>query len=104
MTVMPVITPVDEAREVEIEAELLTPQEVAETLRSALGPDVSEDQIARAASALQMAQAERWEQLPKDINPDMGFNLGFLPCSETCWMGRQVLIEGATFRVFRQRS
>ena len=35
---------------------------------------------------------------------EMGYHYRFLSCSETCWLGRKVLVEGETFRVFRQRE
>ncbi|HET7771288.1 MAG TPA: hypothetical protein VFN74_21135 [Chloroflexota bacterium] len=104
MSALSVTAPTSEAMEPATGVGLLTPQEVADTLRSILGPDVPETQIARATAALEAAQDARWERLPKEIHEDMGFNLGFLPCSETCWMGRQVLTEGATFQVFRLRA
>ena len=82
---------------------LLSDQEVTDALRAALGTTVGDAQLAAAVAALRAAEAATWEQLPPEINPDMGYNYRFLSCTETCWLGRQVLIEGATFRIFKQR-
>jgi hypothetical protein len=85
-------------------AGLLDLEETTAVLRRALGDGVREDQIRAAAAAIKVAEEARWEALPPGINPDMGYNFDFLSCTETCWLGRQVLIEGATFRVFRLRE
>jgi len=81
----------------------LSDEEVIDILRGALGTVVGSRQLAAAVAALRAAEAAKWEQLPPEINPDMGFNYGFLPCTEICWLGRKVLIEGVSFRIFRQR-
>jgi len=86
------------------EVGLLRPDETAAILHQTLGNLVPEARLTAAASALRVAVDARWEQLPPEINPDMGFNFPFLACTETCWLGRQVLIERATFRVFRLRE
>ena len=83
---------------------LLDLEETAAVLRRALGSAVGEDQVQAAAAAIKVAEGARWEALPPGIHPDMGFNYSFLSCTETCWLGRQVLIEGATFRLFRLRE
>jgi len=73
-------------------------------LRQSLGNFVPEERLTAAALALQGAIDARWEQLPPEINPELGFHFPFLVCTETCWLGRQILVEGATFRVFRLRE
>jgi hypothetical protein len=83
---------------------LLSDEQTAAVLRGALGGAVTEAQVQAAVAALREAAQRGWDQLPPEISPDMGYNFQFLSCTETCWLGRQVLIEGATFRVFRQRS
>jgi hypothetical protein len=83
---------------------LLSAEEAKEALRAALGESVADQQLDAAIAALHAAEAARWEVLPPDINPDMGYNFQFLSCSETCWLGRPVLIDGATFRVYRLRE
>ena len=83
---------------------LLSAEETKSVLRTAFGAAIQEESLDAAIAALQAAQAEKWEQLPPGIDPDMGYNYHFLSCSETCWLGRQILLEGATFRVFRLRE
>jgi hypothetical protein len=83
---------------------LLPPAEEVAILRGALGDAIPEQRPAAAAAALDRAEAARWETLPPTVNPDVGFNCGFLVCAETCWLGRQILIEGPHFRIFRQRD
>ncbi len=73
-------------------------------LRAALGSVAGDEQLEAAVAALRAAEAARWEQLPPEIHPDMGYHYRFLSCTETCWLGRQILVEGATFRIFRQRE
>ena len=85
-------------------AGLLDEAETAEALRSALGGQISEAQLQAAVAALKAAEVAKWEQLPPEINADMGYHFRFLSCTETCWLGRQVLVEGATFRIFRMRE
>lgn len=82
---------------------LLTDEEVVATLRRVLGDAVPEARLAAAAAALQEAEAAQWEALPANISEDMGFNY-FVVCRETCWLAREILLFGSTFRVFRQRS
>lgn len=86
------------------DAGLLTDAEIAEALRAALGEGVAGAQLAAASAALRAAEAAKWEQLPPEIHPDVGFHYGFVRCTTSCWLGYQVLVEGATFRVFRQRA
>jgi hypothetical protein len=84
---------------------LLSDEEITGVLRGALRDYlVSDALLAEAVAALRAAEAARWEQLPPEIDPDMGYHYRFLSCSETCWLGRKVLIDGETFRVFRQRE
>ena len=84
---------------------LLSDEEIAGALRGALrGAAVSDAQLAAAVAAIRAAEAAKWQQLPPEIDADMGYHYGFLSCAETCWLGRKVLLEGATFRVFRQRE
>ena len=97
------ITAIPDAQTVSEEG-LLTDEEVAGVLRGVLGPAVPEAELLAAAAALRAAAAAKWELLPPGIHPDMGFNYDFLSCTETCWLGRQILVEGATFRIFKQRS
>jgi hypothetical protein len=85
------------------EVGLLSVEETVSTLQQVLGDIVPEDRLREAAFVLKQAEAARWEALPPDINPDMGFNF-FVVCRETCWLARQILIEGATFRIFRLRD
>ncbi|HET7767986.1 MAG TPA: hypothetical protein VFN74_04365 [Chloroflexota bacterium] len=86
------------------EVGLLAADEVKSVLRDALGGAATEAQLDDAVARLQAAEVAKWEQLPPEIDPDMGYNFRFLSCSETCWLGRQVLLEGATFRVFKLRE
>ncbi len=86
------------------EVGLLSAEEMKEVLRAALSGAVSDEQLEAAVAALRAAEAARWEQLPPEIHPDMGYHYQFLSCTETCWLGRQILIEGATFRIFRRRE
>ncbi len=83
---------------------LLRPDETVALLRQTLGDLVPEERLKAAASTLQGAVDARWEQLPPEINPEVGFHFPFLVCTETCWLGRQIIMEGATFRVFRLRE
>lgn len=89
---------------VSAEQGLLTDEEAIAILRRALGDAVSGAQLSAAVASIHEAVAAKWEQLPPEIHADMGFNYQFLACTETCWLGRQILIEGATFRVFRRRD
>jgi hypothetical protein len=87
------------------ETGLLSDAEMVGILRGALrGYVVSDAQLQVAFAAIRAAEAAKWEQLPPEIDPDMGYHYRFLSCSETCWLGRKVLLEGDTFRVFRQRE
>ena len=106
MSASPVATggPVGAATAVPAERGLLSDEEVKEVLRAALGAAAGDAQLEAAVAALRAAEAAKWEQLPPEIDPDMGYHYRFLSCSETCWLGRQILIEGATFRVFKQRE
>ncbi|HEU5318328.1 MAG TPA: hypothetical protein VFX49_19610 [Chloroflexota bacterium] len=88
----------------DVEPGLLSADETKAVLRGALGTAVGEAALDQAVAALEAAQARRWEALPPEIDPDMGYNFEFLSCSETCFLGRQVLLEGRTFRVFRLRE
>jgi hypothetical protein len=84
---------------------LLSDEEIVGALRAALRGDVVSDaHLAEAVAAIRAAEAAKWQQLPSEIDPDMGYHYRFLSCSETCWLGRKVLLEGETFRVFRQRE
>jgi hypothetical protein len=86
------------------DAGLLTDAEIAAALRAALGEGVTDAQVAAAGATLRAAEAARWEPLPPEIHPDVGFHYGFVRCTTSCWLGHQILVEGATFRVFRQRD
>ncbi len=83
---------------------LLTDEEVMGALRSALGDVMGDEQLGAAVTAIRSAEAAKWEQLPPEINAEVGLNFPFAVCTETCWLGRQILIEGATFRMFRLRG
>jgi hypothetical protein len=86
-------------------AGLLSDEELIGAMRAALpGYVISDAQLQDAVNAIRAAEAVKWEQLPPEIDQDMGYHYRFLSCSETCWLGRKVLIEGETFRVFRQRA
>jgi hypothetical protein len=82
---------------------LLTHAEVVAALRGALGDAVSAEQIEAAATAVKDAEAAHWEMMPQGIDPDMGFNF-FVVCRETCWLARQILLFGSTFRIFKLRD
>lgn len=82
---------------------LLSDEEVKAALRSALGSAAGDDELTAALAAIRAAEAAKWEQLPPEINAEVGLNFPFAVCTETCWLGRQILIEGATFRMFRLR-
>lgn len=99
----PEMRPVGEASS-EASTGLLSDAELIATLRAALGPAVGDAELGRAVASIRDSEAAKWEQLPPEIDPDMGYNYEFLSCSETCWLGRKVLLEGATFRVFRQKD
>jgi hypothetical protein len=86
------------------EVGLLSAEEMKEVLRAALGGMADDERLEAAVAGLRAAEAARWEQLPPEIHPDMGYHYRFLSCIETCWLGRQILIEGATFRIFRRRE
>ena len=86
------------------EVGLLATAEIKSELREALGARVTEAQLDAAVARLQAAELQKWEQLPPGIDPDMGYNFRFLSCSETCWLGREVLLEGSTFRVFKLKT
>jgi hypothetical protein len=85
-----------------IDPGLLSLDERVAVLRATLGSRIPEADLQTAASALQEAEMSRWEQLPPGISPDMGFHF-FSVCRETCWLGREILLFGTTFRIFRQR-
>lgn len=89
---------------VEDDLGLLSDQEVKDALRLALGDAVGDDRLDAAVAAIRAAEAAKWEQLPPEINEDLGLNFPFAVCTETCWLGRQILIEGALFRMFRLRE
>ena len=86
------------------EVGLLATAEIKSVLREALGGTLTEAQLDAAVARLRAAELEKWEQLPPGIDPDMGYNYRFLSCSETCWLGREVLLEGSTFRVFKLKA
>jgi hypothetical protein len=84
---------------------LLSDEELTGVLRGALWDYlVSDALLAEIVAGIRAAEAAKWEPLPPEIHPDMGYHYRFLSCSETCWLGRKVLLEGETFRVFRQRE
>jgi hypothetical protein len=84
---------------------LLSDEELTGVLRDALRDyPVSDALLAEIVAGIRAAEAAKWEPLPPEIHPDMGYHYRFLSCSETCWLGRKVLLEGETFRVFRQRE
>jgi hypothetical protein len=86
------------------EVGLLATAQMKSELREALGGAVSEAQLDAAVARLQAAELRKWDQLPPGIDPDMGYKFRFLSCSETCWLGREVLLEGSTFRVFKLKT
>ena len=83
---------------------LLDAEAVTHVLQVTLGDFVSKERLRAAAEALQAAVDDQWEQLPPSIHPEVGFNFPFLVCINTCWLGRQILVQERTFRIFRLRQ
>jgi len=77
---------------------LLSSEEMVAILRETLGAEVPEERLRAAVAALKAAAGQRWEMLPTDISPDMGYNF-FVSCSETCYLARAIL-DGEVFRIF----
>lgn len=68
-----------------------------------LGGQLPEAAQRALADDLSTATTLAWQELPEGIHPEVGANLGFAVCRETCWLGR-ALDAGDRFMVFRARG
>ena len=62
------------------EVGLLATAEIKSVLRQALGGAATEAQLDAAVARLWAAEFQKWEQLPPEVDPEMGYNFRFLSC------------------------